>query len=130
MKATSLAVGIARSRVIILFSALSSIFCDDGFGDNHKSVLQLLDSCAPRDPHLKELKRHTATSKASMARFEDFELYIDEFTAKSRSQEDEDEYGNCNAQDTVIQIEAARRKAVTGCVTTVGQIPTFDLTLP
>jgi hypothetical protein len=56
---------------------------------NTDPVIQMLASRAATDPHLKELMKQVATSKASPAQLKEFQSHIDEFNAVIKRQETE-----------------------------------------
>lgn len=56
---------------------------------NTDPVIQMLASRAATDPHLKELMKQVATSKASPAQLKEFQAHIDEFNALIKRQEAE-----------------------------------------
>ena len=56
---------------------------------NTDPVIQMLASRAASDPHLKELMKQVATSKASPAQLKEFQSHIDEFNALIKRQESE-----------------------------------------
>jgi hypothetical protein len=56
---------------------------------NTDPVIQMLASRAATDPHLKELMKQVATSKASPSQLKEFQSHIDEFNALIKRQEAE-----------------------------------------